>query len=188
MGLFKDLMLRLGFAKTEVRIMVVGLDNSGKTTLINHLKPSKGGEHMTTTPTVGFSVEEFSKGSLAFTVFDMSGASGFRSLWEQYYCDISAIIFVVDSTDRVRMCVAKDELQELLAHADIGSRTVPLLLFANKMDEPSALAPEDVMDELDLAETVIDHPWHIQASNALTGEGVEEGIDWLAERLSGDHK
>ena len=70
MGLFKRLAGAFGWIKHDVRILVVGLDNSGKTTLINHIKPKKATVHEVT-PTVGFQVEEFSKASLNFTVFDM---------------------------------------------------------------------------------------------------------------------
>ena len=72
MGLFKTLSRSLGFGKVSVRIIVVGLDNSGKTTLINHLRPKKSQAHEVV-PTVGFSMDEFSKNNLNFSVFDMSG-------------------------------------------------------------------------------------------------------------------
>jgi len=72
MGLFKQLASSLGVKKTAVRILVVGLDNSGKTTLINHLKPKKS-QMNEVAPTIGFQVEEFTKNNLSFTVFDMSG-------------------------------------------------------------------------------------------------------------------
>jgi len=68
-------------------------------------------------PTVGFSVEEFTRNGLTFTVFDMSGQGRYRNLWEHYYKEVGGIIFCIDSTDKLRMCVAKDELESLLAHA-----------------------------------------------------------------------
>lgn len=98
-----------------------------------------GGAPIETAPTVGFNVDTFSKGSLSFTVFDMSGAGRYRNLWEQYYKDAHAIIYVVDCSDKLRMCVAKDELDLLLKHKDLNK--VPLLFFANKMDLPQSLTP-----------------------------------------------
>jgi len=100
-----------------------------------------GGAPIETAPTVGFNVDTFSKGSLSFTVFDMSGAGRYRNLWEQYYKDAHAIIYVVDCSDKLRMCVAKDELDLLLKHKDLNK--VPLLFFANKMDLPQSLTPVD---------------------------------------------
>ena len=85
------------------------------------------------TPTVGFQVEEFSKNNINFTVYDMSGQGRYRSLWEHYYTDVEAIIFVLDSTDRLRICVAKDELIQLLSHEEIMKTKAPVLFFANKV-------------------------------------------------------
>jgi hypothetical protein len=85
------------------------------------------------TPTVGFQVEEFKRNNLNFTVYDMSGQGRYRSLWEHYYADVQAIIYVVDSTDRIRMCVAKEELQQLLSHEEIKKSKAPILFFANKV-------------------------------------------------------
>uniref|UniRef100_A0A7S1CCX3 ADP-ribosylation factor-like protein 6 n=1 Tax=Bicosoecida sp. CB-2014 TaxID=1486930 RepID=A0A7S1CCX3_9STRA len=181
MGLFKRLAQALGLSKRECKILVVGLDNSGKTTLINRLKPKKSSSYEVV-PTVGFSVESFSKNGLAFTAFDMSGQGRYRSLWETYYADVQAIIYVLDSTDKVRMCVAKDELDHMLAHKAIKEARVPVLFFANKMDKPSALTPAECMEELGLS-ALTDKAWHIAASCAVTGEGVEEGIEWLANHV-----
>ncbi|CAM9448638.1 unnamed protein product [Heterosigma akashiwo] len=92
MGLFKKIAQAMGMSWVEVRILVVGLDNSGKTTLINHIKPKKA-TTFEATPTVGFQVEEFSKNSLNFTIFDMSGQARYRSLWEHYYRDVEVKLF-----------------------------------------------------------------------------------------------
>jgi ADP-ribosylation factor-like protein 6 len=81
------------------------------------------------------------------------------------------------------MCVAKDELEAMLKHGSVATHRVPVLFFANKMDLPSAMEPSDVMLNMAL-ERITDKPWHIQASNALSGDGVDEGIAWLAEQLA----
>lgn len=136
------------------------------------------------TPTVGFQVEEFSKNDINFTVYDMSGQGRYRSLWEHYYAGVEAIIYVLDSTDRLRMCVAKEELEQLLAHADIKQGRAPVLFFANKMDIPGAMTPEECMEEMDLESVIRDKSWHIVPSNALTGSGVIEGIDWMCGQIA----
>lgn len=109
--------------------------------------------------------------------------SRYRSLWEHYYCGVQAIIYVLDSTDRIRMCVAKNELEEMLTHEDIKTSAVPFLFFANKADVPGALSPVECMQLLEL-DRMTDMPWHITSSNALSGEGIDEGIKWLAEHLA----
>ena len=129
----------------------------------------------------------------------------YRSLWERYYkeaqvricsfheqwcsnhrptCPTQSIVFVVDSADKLRMVVAKDELDALLAHEDVSGRPIPLLIFANKTDKASALPLVEVMSLLGL-QSIANRAWHVQPSNALTGEGVDEGIEWLAERVAG---
>merc|ERR1711935_304371 len=103
MGLFKSLFGWMSpggsiTSRVKLKIIVVGLDNSGKTTIISHLKPKKA-IASDIVPTVGFNVEEFQKNGVQFTVFDMSGQGRYRNLWEHYYKDVGGIIFCIDSTD-----------------------------------------------------------------------------------------
>ena len=116
-------------------------------------------------PTVGFAVETFTKDNLGFTVFDMSGQGRYRNLWEHYYPECAGIIFCVDSTDKIRMCVAKDELESMLAEKNIKERSVPILFFANKMDLPTAESPVNCVQQLSL-DKITDKPWHITCAAA----------------------
>eukprot|EP00347_Sterkiella_histriomuscorum_P012474 403368439 len=110
----------------------------------------------------------------------MSGQSKYRTLWEQYYEESEAIIFVVDSADRLRIQVAKNELDILLDHPAIKGREVPILFFANKMDLAMAMNEQEVAGEMQLP-TITDRAWHIQASSATEGTGISDGINWLSE-------
>lgn len=179
MGLLKRLMYALGLGTRKVNILLVGLDNSGKTTILEKLKP-KNQQSSDVAPTVGFSVEEFSQEGLRFTVFDMSGAGRYRSLWEQYYQEAEATVFVVDSADKLRMAVVKDELDAMLNNKDLGS--VPLLIFANKQDMCTALSPVEIAEALNL-DAIKDRGWIIIPSKALTGEGLDRGMDWLSTTI-----
>ncbi|XP_036807325.1 ADP-ribosylation factor-like protein 6 isoform X2 [Oncorhynchus mykiss] len=123
MGLFDKLAGWLGLKKKEVNVLCLGLDNSGKTTIINRLKPSNA-QTQDIVPTIGFSIEKFKTSSLSFTVFDMSGQGRYRNLWEHYYKEGQAIIFVVDSGDKLRMVVAKEELDTLLNHPGESSSSL----------------------------------------------------------------
>ncbi|XP_030047705.1 ADP-ribosylation factor-like protein 6 [Microcaecilia unicolor] len=181
MGFFDKLTGWLGLKKKEVHLLCLGLDNSGKTTIINKLKPSNA-QAQDIVPTIGFSVEKFKTSSLLFTVFDMSGQGRYRNLWEHYYKEGQAIIFVTDSSDKLRMIVAKEELETLLNHPDIKHRRIPILFFANKMDLRDALSSVKVSQLLSL-ENIKDKPWHICASNGLTGDGLQEGVDWLQDQI-----
>uniref|UniRef100_F6RLS6 ADP-ribosylation factor-like protein 6 n=1 Tax=Ciona intestinalis TaxID=7719 RepID=F6RLS6_CIOIN len=166
--------------KKEARILCVGLDNSGKSTIINQLKPVRS-RNVEVVPTVGFCVEQFNAGALSFTVFDMSGQGRYRSLWEHYYNSCDAIIFVVDSTDRIRMTVAKEELNQLLRHKQIvQKRSLPFLFFSNKSDLRQSVSAVKCAQLMGLD---AGRPWHICPCNALTGEGLNEGLGWLSDQI-----
>ncbi|XP_039674690.1 ADP-ribosylation factor-like protein 6 isoform X3 [Perca fluviatilis] len=182
MGLLDKLSGWLGLRKKEVNVLCLGLDNSGKTTIINQLKPSNT-PAPDIVPTIGFNIEKFKSSSLSFTVFDMSGQSRYRNLWEHYYKESHAIIFVIDSGDKLRMVVAKEELETLLNHEDIRNKKIPVLFFANKTDLRDAMSSVKVSQMLSL-ENIKDKPWNICASNAIKGEGLQEGLDWLQEQIA----
>jgi ADP-ribosylation factor-like protein 6 len=179
MGIFKRLFGGLQ-AKKKVRIVVVGLDNSGKTTVLNALKPKKAS--LETVPTVGFSTEEFQKHGVNFCAFDMSGQSRYRNLWEHYYGDVEGIIVVIDATDKLRFAVAKDELETMLQDPRVAEKKIPILFLSNKMDLPTASPPIETMQALEL-EKITDRPWHIAGCDALKGDGVEEATKWLVEAM-----
>jgi len=172
MGLFES--------KQKLTIVTCGLDNSGKSTIINGLKPTEMRSDAISA-TVGYQVEEFEKGKVQFKVFDMGGAKKFRSLWELYYKDVQGIIFVIDSADKVRLCLVRDEIQILLEHPD--ARKVPILFFANKADVAGAKTPQELVEELALNELIVDRSYNIFASDARRGIGIEEGLNWLTSKL-----
>lgn len=181
MGLLDSFMEWLGFGRRDVNVLVIGLDNSGKSSILNFLRPRES-QVVETAPTVGFNVEQFSCKALSFSAFDMSGQSRYRALWSNYYRTTNGIIFVVDSSDKTRMMVAQEELQQLLTHPDIQSRSIPVLFFANKMDLRDALSDVGVSSALRLSE-ITNKSWHICSTNALKGEGIAEGIDWLSTAI-----
>ncbi|XP_055316692.1 ADP-ribosylation factor-like protein 6 isoform X2 [Sitodiplosis mosellana] len=119
---------------------------------------------------------------IAFTAFDMSGAGRYRNLWEHHFKSTQGIIFVIDSSDRMRLVVVKDELDILIKHPDIQNRRIPILFFANKIDCPDSLSSVKIAAALGL-EKLKDKPWHISSSNALSGEGLQDGIQWLVQQI-----
>uniref|UniRef100_A0A7S3JF89 ADP-ribosylation factor-like protein 6 n=1 Tax=Euplotes harpa TaxID=151035 RepID=A0A7S3JF89_9SPIT len=112
----------------------------------------------------------------------MSGQGVYRSLWPEYYQEAQGVIFVIDSADKLRVAVAKNELEIMMEDPGIRDRPVPILFFANKKDLPYALSEAEIAKEFEL-DNISDRDWHIEASNALTGEGVSEGIQWLSKKL-----
>merc|ERR1711965_1170471 len=98
--------------KREMRILMVGLDAAGKTTILYKLKL---GEVVTTIPTIGFNVETVEYKNISFTVWDVGGQDKIRPLWRHYYQNTQGLIFVVDSNDRDRVDAARDELHRMLS-------------------------------------------------------------------------
>ena len=168
-------------SKTNVTIITCGLDNAGKSTIINELKPSQQRSDAIAA-TFGYSVEEFEKGNVAFKVFDMGGARKFRELWSHHFKTIQGIIFVIDSSARARLVLVKDELQLMLENPEI--RGVPILFYANKMDLPGALSPQEIVDAVGIIELCSERAYNIFASDARRGMGIEEGLQWLQKKIA----
>ena len=165
------------FGQQECRILMVGLDAAGKTTILYKLKL---GEVVTTIPTIGFNVETVQYRNTNMVTWDVGGRGQIRPLWRHYYQNTDALIFVVDSNDRERIGEARDELQRFLRETELEN--VLLLVFANKQDLPNAMSVAEVTDKLSL-HSVRTHNWHIQATCATSGDGLYEGLDWLSHTL-----
>jgi ADP-ribosylation factor protein 1 len=177
MGLaFGKLFKRL-FGKKDVRILMVGLDAAGKTTILYKMKL---GEIVTTIPTIGFNVETVEYKNIAFTVWDVGGQDKLRPLWRHYFQNTNGLIFVVDSNDRERVAAARDELHKMLAEDEL--RDAVLLVFANKQDLPNAMSTAEMTDKLGL-HSLRQRNWFIQGTCATSGEGLYEGLDWLSANV-----
>jgi len=166
------------FAKKEMRIVMVGLDAAGKTTILYKLKL---GEVVTTIPTIGFNVETVEYKNISFTVWDVGGQDKIRPLWRHYYANTQGIIFVVDSNDRDRTDNAREELNRMLSDDEL--RESVLLVFANKQDLPHAMKVQEITEKLGLNK-LRGRQWYIQGTSAPTGDGLYEGLDWLSATLS----
>jgi len=161
---------------------MVGLDSAGKTTILYRLKI---GQVVTTIPTIGFNVETIAYKNITLTVWDVGGQLKIRSLWSHYFVGTQAIIFVVDSSDRERIDGdygednAKSELHRLLQEEALAE--TKLLVLANKQDYENAMTPAEVEKRLGLTE--VQHKYHVQGTSALTGEGLEDALNWLVSTL-----
>ena len=153
---------------------MAGLDFAGKTTILYKLKL---GEVVTTIPTIGFNVETVEYRNINFTVWDVGGRESLRPLWRHYFQGTQGLIFVVDSNDRERIEAAHEELEKILAENEL--RDAAILVLANKQDLPDAMSIDEVTDRLGLR-NVCDRKWFIQAASATSGDGLYEGLDWLA--------
>lgn len=177
MGLMFSKIWQSLFGKKEMRILMVGLDAAGKTTILYKLKL---GEVVTTIPTIGFNVETVEYKNINFTVWDVGGQDKIRLLWRHYYQNTQGLIFVVDSNDHDRVDDAREELQKMLAEEELKEAVV--LVFANKQDLQGAMAPAEVIEKLALP-SLKGRLWHIQGCCATSGDGLYEGLDWLAKNI-----
>lgn len=166
------------FGKKEARILMLGLDAAGKTTIVYKLKL---GEVLNSIPTIGFNVETVEFKNIKFNVWDVGGQDKIRVLWRHYYPGTQGLIFVVDSSDRNRVNLAKQELHKMLEEEDL--KDAILLVFANKQDL-GVMPVAEVIDKLDL-QSIKGRDWYCQGTSALTGAGLYEGFNWLTKKLSG---
>ena len=174
MGLFiSKIMDSLSMNKKKTRILLLGLDGAGKTTILYKLKL---GEYLTTIPTVGFNVETVEYKNLTMTIWDVGGQTSIRKLWKHYFSGTDAIIYVIDTSDQERLDLAKEELSSLLNDDELQNAS--LLVLANKMDLGIMSVPE-IVEKLDLVK--LRREWKVQGACALTGEGIYDGFDWLAK-------
>eukprot|EP01065_Artemidia_motanka_P047047 TRINITY_DN7275_c0_g1_i2.p2 TRINITY_DN7275_c0_g1~~TRINITY_DN7275_c0_g1_i2.p2 ORF type:complete len:194 (+),score=46.94 TRINITY_DN7275_c0_g1_i2:49-582(+) len=166
-----------GQRKIEVRVLLVGLDAAGKTTVLHHAL----GTPVRCAP-VPFNVESFVHKNIEFTMWDVGGQDKLRPLWHHYFLNTRVVMFVVDANDRDRVDLARDELQAMLSHPDLQGAA--LLVLANKQDLPGCMSTAEVTDRLRLHSLAVS--WYIQGTCALTGDGVCEGLDWMAALCSKD--
>ena len=166
----------LSSSKRRTRILMLGLDGAGKTTILYKLQL---GEYTSTVPTVGFNVETVEYKNLNMTIWDVGGQTSIRRLWKHYFSGTDAIIYVVDSSDKERLELAKEELWSLINDEEL--QNAHLLVLGNKMDL-STMSVSSIMDKLDLIK--LKREWKIQGTCAATGEGIYEGFDWLSKTLS----
>ncbi|KAI0153169.1 ADP-ribosylation factor 6 [Xylariaceae sp. FL1272] len=165
------------FGSKEMRLLMLGLDAAGKTTILYKLKL---GQDVTTIPTVGFNVETVTYKNVKFNVWDVGGQDKIRPLWRHYFSGTQGLIFVIDSSDTARMDEARQELHRIINDREMKDSL--LLVFANKQDIKGAMSPKDVTTALQL-EKLGGRGWYVVPSCATTGEGLLEGLSWLSTHI-----
>ena len=165
------------FGEKEARILVLGLDNAGKTTILYRLQV---GTVVSTIPTIGFNVETVTYKNIKFQVWDLGGQTSIRPYWRCYYPNTQAIIYVVDSSDVERVGTSRQEFHAILEEEELADAVV--LVYANKQDLPGALSDAQITEGLGLTE-IKDRQWAIFKTSAIKGEGLWEGMEWLSNTL-----
>nr|XP_051681004.1 ADP-ribosylation factor 2 isoform X4 [Oryctolagus cuniculus] len=206
--LFKSL-----FGKKEMRILMVGLDAAGKTTILYKLKL---GEIVTTIPTIGFNVETVEYKNISFTVWDVGGQDKIRPLWRHYFQNTQGkgrnlLCYMSLKTDVQReTCGALRylDLQSsllflgLIFVVDSNDRErvneareeLTRMLAEDELRDAVLLVfvnKQDLPNAMNAAEitdklglhSLRQRSWYIQATCATSGDGLYEGLDWLSNQL-----
>ena len=161
----------------ESRILMLGLDNSGKTTALKKLANEDPSQ---ITPTQGFNIKSVQTAGYKLNVWDIGGQKHIRPYWKNYYENTDAIIYIVDSSDKRRFDEAAEELEGLLKEELL--QDVPVLVLANKQDLLNAATAAELMEELDLTDEK--SRWiTVESVSAKTGENLEEAMAKLHSQL-----
>lgn len=175
----------------KVTLVMVGLDNAGKTATVRGIQ---GDNPQDVAPTVGFSKVDLKQGKFEVTIFDLGGGKRIRGIWKNYYSESHGVVFVVDSTDVQRIQETRETMAEVLQHPRIAGK--PILVLANKQDKEGALAEADIIENLSLEKLVNENKClcQIEPCSAILGYGkkvdksIKKGLSWLLNNIAKDYE
>ncbi|KAK2664859.1 hypothetical protein Ddye_003433 [Dipteronia dyeriana] len=164
------------FFRQEMELSLIGLQNAGKTSLVNVI--ATGGYSEDMIPTVGFNMKKVTKGNVTIKLWDLGGQPRFRSMWERYCRAVSAIVYVVDAADYENLSVSKCELHDLLSKSSLNG--IPLLVLGNKIDKPNALPKDDLTERMDL-KSITGREVCCFMISCKNSSNIDAVIDWLVK-------
>ncbi|KAF7502753.1 ADP-ribosylation factor-like protein 2 [Endocarpon pusillum] len=163
----------------EMRILMLGLDNAGKTTIVKRIM----NEDITSvSPTLGFIIKTIDFRGYKLNIWDVGGQKTLRSYWRNYFEKTDALIWVVDATDRIRLGDCGEELSGLLLEERLMGAS--LLVFSNKTDVDGCMSDDEIRQGLKL-DAINTHKWMIFRCSAVTGQNLDEGLEWIPQHNTG---
>jgi len=168
------------FTEQKMELCIVGLENAGKSTLMNVLASGDASE---TVPTVGLNVKVVKKGNVQMKMWDLAGQSAYRSEWSRYARGVDCIVFVVDVADVPRVAEARRELHRLLEDTTLAH--TPILIAANKVDIVPHMSEAELIKELNL-DYLVENPWIIVPISAKHKQNLDVFLTWLTKQRKGE--
>ncbi|AES87429.1 putative small GTPase superfamily, ARF/SAR type, P-loop containing nucleoside triphosphate hydrolase [Medicago truncatula] len=159
-----------------MEISLIGLQNAGKTSLVNAVTTGGYSEEMI--PTVGFNMRKVTKGNVTIKIWDLGGQRRFRSMWERYCRAVSAIVSLVDAADPDNLSISRSELHDLLSKPSLSG--IPLSVLGNKIDKPWAVSKQDLTDQMDL-KSITDREICCFMISCKNSTNIDSVIDWLVK-------
>lgn len=171
--------------KDEYFILILGLDNSGKSTYLEQVKAKFYPNYKMMNPakittTVGCNIGKVDIGRVRLNFWDLGGQEELQSLWDKYYAECHAIIYMIDSTDRQRLEESWLAFDKMIQNEQLVG--LPLLVTCNKQDLPECMNIPEIKKQFNKSSSQIGiRNCMVTATSALTGEGIHEGINWMRE-------
>ena len=170
----------------QMRMIIIGLDNAGKTTLLYMLQSDRFTQ---TDSTMHPHQAEVTIGNIRFNSYDLGGHSAARKTWTEYCGSLDGIIFMIDAADTTRLSESKAELDKLLDMPELAN--CPFVLFGNKVDKQGALSEEELRDVLDLPfhktygksadqKNPGAKPIELFMCSVIKRAGYQDGFTWLS--------